>query len=485
MNGIQSRFLSPPAQDGPGDRPSAQNRGGGMKDSGRDAFSALVAAPARPHQPKEAVAPGAGGRFSGVLSGTTPGLNGAQTASDIADPPPPEEEEIPLTDDLVQETPDEPEPETPVDDVLPLLSLTARFRHGHPAPRTGNRTEALVPNSIRHGWVDMRFGLGVTPGGPAPVGNGDVPPAKQIDPPPYAIPLAPAEQADMTARAGVVELPVNAQARTVRDAGDRQPRIASGTDAMVADGPAGDGADMRDGLGIAPGQPVPTGDGDVSDDQPGDKSPFGDPVPPAKQAASQAQPVNAAFSGQVQSSPLDTRSLASTIADIVDGADQAGDRQSRLPDDARVTQSTPQTMRIQLKPEHLGHVGLTLRTTGEGLIVEMRAETAEGQRLLEMDADSVTDWLRHQGCTIAELRVTGAHNAQGAPAATMHQNGADRASSQGFDPGGQAQAGDGGDGHSGGASGGGQNARDSLPGGRAGTGGDAADGAVGAGAIYV
>ena len=142
---------------------------------------------------------------------------------------------------------------------------------------------------------------------------------------------------------------------------------------------------------------------------------------------------------------VDVRSLASAIGEAVAVSGATGNARADLPQGAAVSHATPGTMRIQLKPEHLGHVGLTLRMGSEGLVVEIRAENAESQRLLELDADSVNDWLRHQGCTVAELRVTGAHQSQAMPAPGQG-GGQERAPAQDFSADSQPEARDGRDG---------------------------------------
>lgn len=193
-------------------------------------------------------------------------------------------------------------------------------------------------------------------------------------------------------------------------------------------------------------------------EQPAARGPLPDAAPmrgdePRQPAAKPAQgpapatAIQAPVTGAVppMAAAIDTRSLATSIGEAVSGMDQAATTRARLPEGTSLGHTTLHTMRIQLKPEHLGHVGVTLRMGQEGLVVEIRAETQEGRRLLELDADSVTDWLRHQGCTVAELRVTGAHQAQAAPGA-LQGGGQDRTFSQDFAAGGQPEARDGRDG---------------------------------------
>ncbi|MFP1633695.1 flagellar hook-length control protein FliK [Zhengella sp. ZM62] len=166
-----------------------------------------------------------------------------------------------------------------------------------------------------------------------------------------------------------------------------------------------------------------------------------EPVPGnAKQAPAPAAQVSPAGLMTSSMPAVDTRSLATSIGDLASSLgrpDAAG--QDRLPDGSVLAHASQKTMRIQLKPEHLGHVAVTLRQGSEGLVVEIRAETQEGRRLLELDADGVADWLRHQGCTVAELRVTGAHQSQPAPGA-LQGGGQERALAQDFAAGGQAEA---------------------------------------------
>ncbi|MBA93196.1 MAG: hypothetical protein CMJ43_21180 [Phyllobacteriaceae bacterium] len=216
--------------------------------------------------------------------------------------------------------------------------------------------------------------------------------------------------------------------------------------AAAAAMPGPDAGGRQASLAPAPDLPAPA---PMQEQDPGSAAREGasargdEPLPGnVKQASATAPASQVSPAGMMPASipGVDTRSLATSIGDLASSLgrpDAAG--QDRLPEGSVLSQASHKTMRIQLKPEHLGHVAVTLRQGSEGLVVEMRAETQEGRRLLELDADGVADWLRHQGCTVAELRVTGAHQAQPAPGA-LQGGSQERAMAQDFAAGGQGEA---------------------------------------------